>query len=210
VAQTDTLTRSQLFSSGLRGGAALLATGSALGALADSAGAAPPTGALGVLPAGDLAYTRLLIGVELLTIDFYAHAIGSKHLRSGTLADANVALINETEHYTYLAGAITSAGGTPLTAADISFTYPTGSFFTAGSVTGLAVLLELISLGAYLGAAGNLTAVVLRTAVAQITANEAQHLSAFSNHSGNPAFHDAFPDQLTIAEASDALDAYTS
>jgi len=50
----------------------------------------------------------------------------------------------------------------------------------------------------------------LQTAVAQITANEAQHLSAFSIHSGNPAFHEAFPDVLTIAEASDALDAYTS
>jgi hypothetical protein len=206
----DTLTRSQLLSSGLRGGAALLATGSVLGALADTAGAAPPTGALGVLPAGDLAYTRLLIAVELLAIDFYTHAIGSGHLRVATLSDANVALINETEHYTYLAGAITGAGGTPLTAADISFTYPARSFFTAGSVTGLAVLLELLSLGAYLGAAGNLTSPVLQSAVAQITANEAQHLSAFSSHSGNPPFHDAFPDALTIAEASDALDAYTS
>lgn len=210
MAPVDALTRSQLFSSGLRGGAALLATGSVLGALADSAGAAPPTSALGVLPAGDLAYTRLLIGVELLTIDFYTHAIGSKHLRSGAAVDANVALINETEHYSYLAAAISGAGGTPLTAADISFTYPAGSFFTAHSVAGLAVLLELLSLGAYLGAAGNLTSPVLQTAVAQITANEAQHLGAFSGHSGNPPFHDAFPDVLTIAEASDALDAYTS
>ena len=206
----NSLTRSQLFSSGLRGGAALLATGSVLGALADTAGAAPPTGALGALPAGDLAYTRLLIAVELLTIDFYTHAIGSKHLRAGTLNDANVALINETEHYTFLAGAVTGAGGTPLTAADITFSYPAASFFTAHSVTGLAVLLELLSLGAYLGAAGNVTSPVLQTAVAQITANEAQHLSAFSIHSGNPAFHEAFPDVLTIAEASDALDAYTS
>ena len=206
----DSLTRAQLFSSGLRGGAALLATGSVLGALADPAAANPPAGALGVLPAGDLAYTRLLIAVELLTIDFYTHAIGSKHLRAGTLADANVTLINESEHYTFLAGAVTGAGATPLTAADITFSYPAGSFFTARSVTGLAVLLELLSLGSYLGAAGNLSSPVLQTAVAQITANEAQHLSAFSIHSGNPAFHEAFPDVLTIAEASDALDAYTS
>ena len=78
---------------------------SGLGALADaSADANPPADALwGRCPAGDLAYVRLLIGVELLTIDFYTHAIGSKHLRAGTLDDAGVALINESEHYTYLA-----------------------------------------------------------------------------------------------------------
>jgi len=37
-----------------------------------------------VLPRCDLAYTRLLIAGRLLTIDFYTHAIGSKHLRAGT------------------------------------------------------------------------------------------------------------------------------
>jgi hypothetical protein len=204
------VTRSELLSSGLRGGAALLATGSVLGALADSAAAAPPGGALGTLAAGDLAYVRLLIGVELLAIDFYTHAIAAKHLRSETSADARIALVNESEHYAYLAGALTGVGATPLTTADITFAYPAGSFYTAASVTGLAVILELLSLGAYLGAAGNLSSPVLQAAVAQITANEAQHLSAFSIHSGAPAFHDAFPGALTIAEASDALDAYTT
>ena len=148
------VTRSQLLSgAGVRGGAALVATGSVLGALADGAAAAPPSDALGTLAAGDLAYVRLLIGVELLAVDFYTHAVGSGHLHAERFADARVALVNESEHYTYLAGALTSAGDTPLTAADINFSYPAGSFYTAASVTGLAVVLELLSLGAYLGAA---------------------------------------------------------
>jgi hypothetical protein len=204
------LTRSQLFSSGVRGGAVLLLSGSAVGVLADSANAAPPGGALHTLPAGDLAYARMLIGVELLTIDFYTNAIASKHLRLRALDDARVALINESEHYSYLANALTAAGLTPLTAADVTFSYPTGSFYSAAAVTGLAASVELLSLGAYLGAAGNVANPVLQSAVAQITANEAQHFSAFARLAGDPAFHDAFPQALTIAEASNELDAYTS
>ena len=117
----------------------MLVTGSVFGALADSAAAAPPSGALGVVPAGDLAYTRMLIGVELLAIDFYTNAIASKHLRAGALDDARVALINESEHYAYLANALTALGQTALTAADVNFSYPAGSFYSADAVTGLAV-----------------------------------------------------------------------
>jgi hypothetical protein len=204
------LTRAQLFSSGVRGAAVLLLTGSAVGVLADRSDASPPGGALRTLPAGDLAYARMLIGVELLTIDFYTNAIASKHLRLGALDDARVALVNESEHYSYLASALTAAGLAPLTAADVDFSYPTGSFYSSTAVIGLAASVELLSLGAYLGAAGNLANPVLQSALAQITANEAQHFSAFARRAGDPAFHDAFPQALTIAEASDGLDAYTS
>lgn len=204
------LTRSQLFSSGARGGAALLVSGSVLGALADGAAAAPPGSALGSVPAGDLAYVRMLIGVELLAIDFYTNAVASRHLRAGARDDARVALINESEHYAYLANVVSAVGQTPLSSADVNFSYPAGSFYSADAVSGLAVTLELLSLGAYLGTGGKLTNAVLQSAVAQVTANEAQHFAAFANRAGNPAFHDAFPVALTIAEASDALDAYTS
>jgi hypothetical protein len=203
------LTRSQLFSSGVRGGAALVLAGTGVGALAGSADAAPPLGATGAL-AGDLAYTRLLTSVELLLADYWNEAIACKHLSGQALANAKLLLINETEHYAYLAGVLTEVGLVPLTAADVNFTYPTGAFYTTAAVTRLAVTLETLALGAYLGAAGNLVNPVLALAVAQITANEAQHLSAVSREDGQPAFHDAFPDAMTIAEASDALDAYTS
>jgi hypothetical protein len=208
---TPGLTRSQLLSGGARGGATLLVGGSALGMLAGSAQGAPPSGAPGPLSAADLANARLLIGVELLMIDFYTNAVAAKHLDRDAQADAGLALINEREHYDYLAFVLTSAGLEPLSAADVDFSYPAGSYYSAASVIGLAVTLETLALGTYLGvAAAGLADPELAGAVAQITANEAQHLSVFSQRARQPAFHDAFPAPLTIAEASDALDAYAS
>ena len=207
---TGRLTRAQLLGGGARGGAALLLAGSASALLASSAQANPPAASLGAIPAGDLSYVRLLIAVELLTVDFYTHAIASRHLRLEPLADARTALINEGEHYGYLSAAITSGGGVALTAADVNFTYPANGFYTAASVIRLASTLEQLALGAYLGAAGNIADPVLQAALAQMTANEAQHLAAFAQRSRQPAFIQAFPDPLTIEEASNALDAYAS
>jgi hypothetical protein len=184
--------------------------GTALGALAAPAAAAPPAAPLGALGTGDLAYTRLLIGVELLLADFYANAIAARHLADPALSDAGLALTNENEHYAFLAYVVTTAGQVPLTAADIEFNYPGGSYYTAASLTELAVTLETLALGAYLGAAGSVANPVLAGALAQITASEAAHLAAFSLHARKQAFHDAFPTALTIGEASDALDVYTS
>jgi|SRR5665213_1976597 len=204
------LTRAQLVGGGVKGGTALLLGGAASGILAAGAQANPPAASIGAIPASDLAYVRLLISVELLAVDFYQHAVASKHLQGQALSDAKLAFINENEHYAYLAAAIASAGAAALTAADINFSYPAGGFFTAASVTKLATTLEQLALGSYLGAAGNLSNPVLAAAVAQITANEAQHLAAFSLHLRQPAFRQAFPDPMTIEEASNALGAYTS
>ena len=146
---TPGLTRSQLLSGGARGGATLLVGGSALG----SAQGAPPSGAPGPLSAADLANARLLIGVELLMIDFYTNAVAAKHLDRDAQADAGLALINEREHYDYLAFVLTSAGLEPLSAADVDFSYPAGSYYSAASVIGLAVTLETLALGTYLGVA---------------------------------------------------------
>ena len=207
---TASLTRSQLLSRSARGGAALLIGGSVLGALAVPADGSPPAAALGSLGAADLAYARLFVGVELLLIDFYTNAIAAGHLSAGALAEARVALINESEHYAFLAYAIRSASLTALTAADVDFSYPAGSYYSASSVEQVAVTLETLALGAYLGSAGVVANPVLQSAIAQITANEAEHLSACSARTARSAFHDAFPAALTIAEASNALDAYAS
>lgn len=201
-----TLTRNQLFGAGF----ALVAGATAMGLEPVTALAQPPAGAIGALSSPDLAYVRLLIGIELLAADFYAEAIASKHLRGRGNEDAVTALVNETEHYSYLSFALSSVGGVPLTAADVNFTYPTGAFYTARSVLRLATVLERLSLGAYLGAAGNLANTVLQGAIAQISATEAQHLGAFSLRSGGHAFQRAFPQPMTIQEASDALGAYAS
>jgi hypothetical protein len=89
----DQLTRRHLFGTGARSGAALLLGGSAAGVLAANADASPPAAAIGAIAASDLAYVRLLIGAELLMVDFYTEAVASKHLHGRSLADARLALI---------------------------------------------------------------------------------------------------------------------
>ena len=61
---TVRVSRGQLISRGAKGGAALLLAGSLGGSLVDSA-----TGA-DTVPDSDLAYARLLVGAELLSLDF--------------------------------------------------------------------------------------------------------------------------------------------
>jgi hypothetical protein len=204
------LTRAQLLSSGARAGTALALGVGGFEAFTGTAGAQPPNDALGMLPAADLAYARLLIGWELLTIDFYTNALRSRHLGRAMADVARRARANEQAHYTYLAGVVTASGGVPLTAADVNITYPAGAFYTARSVTRLAITLERLALGTYLGAGGNLATAPLASAVAQITANEAQHLSVISTLAGASAFRDAFPATMTMEDSSNALDRYTS
>jgi hypothetical protein len=203
------LTRAELFRAGTRTGAGITGL-SLLGLVQATASAAAPTASLGAPPAGDLAYARLLICFELLELDFHANAIRSKHLTGRALRELHAALANEEAHYAYLAGVITNAGGTPLSAADVDFSYPARAFYTAASVKRLALELETLTLGSYLGAAGSVATPGLQAGLAQITANEAQHVSAFALANRRPPFADAFPGPLTIEEASNALGAYTS
>src|SRR6476620_1692892 len=68
VGVTAGLSRAQLVTRGLKGGAAILVAGSATGVVAGSASA-------DAIPDDDLAYARLLVAVELLGADFYTRAL---------------------------------------------------------------------------------------------------------------------------------------
>ncbi|HUB76204.1 MAG TPA: ferritin-like domain-containing protein [Solirubrobacteraceae bacterium] len=187
-----------------------LAAAAGLGALAPAVLAAAPASDLGALSSGDLAYARLLICYELLEIDFFTNAIRSRHLRGTALREARAALANEREHYAYLAGAITDAGATPLSAADVDFSYPRTTFYGGREVKRFALGLEQLTLASYLGAGGAIADGALAAALAQIAANEAQHGCAFALIAGHALLDEAFPPSVTIEEASNALGAYTS
>ncbi len=200
---TVSLSRAQLLSRGAKGGIALLAAGAAGGS---SAGAASAD----ALPDDDLAYARLLVGVELLAADFYERAIASKRLGGGAVKHAKRALFNEREHYTAVAGILSGAGQPPATAADFDFAYPKRSFDSTESIAKLGVTLETVFVGAYLGAVDALQTNALKLAVARIAASEAQHLSVLTRLAGGDPVGISFPNALTIEDASNALDAYTS
>ena len=85
---TAEFTRAELFARGARGGALLLGAGAAAVVLAPSAAADP-------LSDNDLAYVRLLVGTELLGIDFYTRASAAKKLSPTGQKYLKAALVND-------------------------------------------------------------------------------------------------------------------
>ena len=186
-----------------RAGLLLLASGAVLGPLV-------PAAAADAVPAGDVAYLRLLIGTELLAADFQDTALASGKLSVRTRRVLKQMRADEDAHYRGLATLMHGLGQTPAAAGDIDFSYPSGTFGSEGSIVKLAAKLEDLSLGAYLGAVENVQAPQLRLPIGQIAANEAQHVSALAPWSGRPAIGPAFGPSLQIAAVSSALDEYES
>ena len=196
------ITRGQLLSRSAKGGAALLVAGSALGTFVETAAAA--------LPVGDLAWARLLVGAELLASDFYSTATAAANSSKTVTLYLRRAYGNEQEHYQSVAQIISGAGATPAVSGDIDFSYPKGTFASQKSIVTFAGQLESIILGSYLGAIDGITTDSLKSGLARIAANEAQHCSYFTEAAGGTAFRLSFPPALTIDQASDALDAFTA
>src|SRR5580765_7799331 len=192
----EELSRAKLLA---RGGkvAVTVVAASAFGGLATRASAA--------VPDGDLAYARLLVALELLSLDFYTRAIGG-----GSQLELRRARAAERRHYDVVSTVLTDAGQVAATAQDIDFSYPRGSFSSWSAVAKLGVRLESLSLGAYLGAVRSLQTPLYREHAARAAASEAQHLSFFAGEVGGRRFGPPLPAALTIDRASDALDAFTS
>jgi rubrerythrin len=202
-ASRQRLSRAALLSRGTRAGVALTVGGSALAALT-------PEAAADTLPDNDLAYVRLLVGAELLAIDYYTHAIATDRVRGPALSNMRHALANENAHYASLSTVLAEAGQAAATASDVDFTYPARSFASPSAILKLGIQLEQTMLGAYLGAVDGLQANTLKRPFAQIAANEAQHLSVLtSNQLGRP-IGKAFATSLTVERASSVLDAFES
>jgi hypothetical protein len=137
------LTRKSLLRLGAAGGAAFALPGGV--ARASARAAAPPD--------ADLAYLRLLIGAELLALDFQTRALATRKL--GPAAPTfRRSLADERAHYATLARLLQDAGQTPASSADVDFTYPRGSFGSRAAIEHLGWRVESLLLGAYLGAIG--------------------------------------------------------
>jgi hypothetical protein len=189
--------------------ASLLARGGKVaGALA--AGMAfglPVRASAATTPDGDLAYARLLVALELLSLDFYSRAIGAG---GGSQLELRRARAAEHRHYDVAAAVLTNEGQVSATAQDIDFTYPRGSFASGAAIARLGVRLESLSLGAYLGAVRSLQTPLYREHAARAAASEAQHLTVFAGVVGGRRLGPPLPAALSIDRVSDALDAYTS
>ena len=160
------------------------------------------------MPDGDLAYARLLVALELLSLDFYSRALRSRRVSSGL--ELRRARAAERSHYDAVSAVLVDAGQVPATAQDIDFSYPSKSFDSWSSIAQLGVRLESLSLGAYLGAVRALATPDFRNHAARAAASEAQHLSVLSAAVGGRRLGPPLPPTLPIDQVSNALDAYTS
>lgn len=185
-------TRASFLANGARGGLALV-TGGSLLALADGT-------ALGATTK-DADIAKLAATAELLAIDFYGKAIGSRKFTGAELAYMAAAREDERAHYKALAGVLKSTAPK-----NLRFTYPAGSFRSRRSIGKLGEALETAFVGAYLGAVTALKSNELKGVAATIGANESRHLSVLSNIAAGaivPA--PAFPKAFTAAQATAAV-----
>ena len=185
-------TRAAFLANGAKGGLALVAGGSLL-ALAEGT-------ALGATTA-DADIAKLAATAELLAIDFYTRALGSKKFTGAEEAYMAAALQNEKDHYKALAGVLKSAAPKGL-----HFTYPAGTFASGKSIGKLGQALETAFVGAYMGAVTALKSNDLKGVAAQIGANESRHLSVLTNIAAGvivPA--PALPKVYTARQATTAV-----
>ena len=171
--------------------------------LADTAAADP-------LSDNDLALARLLVGVELLSIDFYLRAMNSGEFRPVGQKYLRTTFVNEVDHYRTVAEILSGAGYTPAAAEDFSFTYPRASYGSRLEIARLGRQLETMFLGSYLGAVAAIQAQPLVQPLARIAASEAQHLSLWGFELGGHPISAAFPAPLTIDEVSAVMDEFTA
>lgn len=162
------------------------------------------------IPDNDLAYIRLLVGAELLAADFEAEALASGKLSPRARTVLRKMAADEKAHYAGLARLLVSARQVPATAEDIDFSYPKRTYASQASIMSLAVKINALVLGAYLGAIENVQTPGLRLPIGQIAANEAQHAGALAALGGNFMIGRAFAPALEIGAASTALDGFES
>jgi hypothetical protein len=197
---TQGLTRAALMRRGAGGGLALAVATTPLALLPSAAQAAPTD--------GDLAYLRLLVGAELLAVDFSVRAQGKLPPRPARAFTRIVS--DEKRHLGQLGDLLTAAGQTPATGGDIDFTYPAKTFSSAAAILRQATRIEALLVGAYIGALASVAAPELRLPLAQIAANEAQHASTVAHWRGGPLIGPALAPALSIDAVSTALDGYES
>ena len=199
----DRLTRGAVLRRGAIAGGALAVGGVGAAVLAAPAGAM-------TFPDGDLANLRLLVGAELLALDYQGQALSSGLLSAPAAALFKQAVADDTAHYDGLVDLLGKGNVVAATSDDIDFAYPKGSFDSEAAILKLAGEIQELALGAYVGALENLQTPLIRLPVAQIAVNEAQHEAALASLAGRPVLGRAFGPALQIDAVSAALSNYES
>ena len=195
--------RAEFLRRGMVGSAGVMLLGATASPSIQDASAEP-------LPVSDLAWARLLLGAELLAVDFYTRAIGSAITPVSVRKNLRRARLNEQEHAESVGEILRGAGLVPAEAADFTFSYPAHSFTSTEGIAHVAAELERVLVGAYLGAIAGTQTASFKLGFAEIAACEAQHLAYFNGLTGAKPFNLSFPPQVPIDQVSKALDPFLS
>lgn len=145
---------------------------------------------------GDLDIANFALTLEYLEGEFYTLAVDSGVLSGSALGVVTNLRDHELAHVDALIGLIEQFGGTPV--AKPEFTFPPESLASQQGVLDLAITLEPVGVGAYLGAAPLIQDPDVLAAAGSIAGVEGEHVVAVNNLLGVvPPANQAFPEALT-------------
>ena len=199
----DRLTRAAVLRRGAIAGGALAVGGVGTAVLAAPAGAM-------TFPDSDLANLRLLVGAELLALDYQGQALSSGLLSTEAAALFKQAVADDTAHYSGLVDLLGKGNVVAATSDDIDFSYPKGSFDSEAAIVKLADQIETLALGAYLGALQNLQTPLAPPAGRPDRRQRGAARRALAALAGRPVIGRAFAPALQIDAVSAALERYES
>ncbi|MEA2448173.1 MAG: hypothetical protein QOG63_105 [Thermoleophilaceae bacterium] len=193
--EVDGMTRSAFL---LRG---TLAAGALYGA-----GAVAPfvSSALAQTTSGDVNILNFAYGLEQLESAFYKAALANAKLQGKMKALATEFGKHEDEHVSILEQTIRELGSSPQKAPKLTF-----GLTDQASFLRTAIQLEDLGVGAYNGAAAQLTSKDLLNAAAGIVQTEARHAAALRFRAGQPPAPAAFDPGLSTAQVVAAVRKYT-
>ena len=152
----------------------------------------------------DLAWLRLGVAAELLSVDFYRRALGTRHLSPRDRRVLRAARLADADHYRRLAAVLAAGGGAPVDAADFSFGYPGSGFASRARLAAAGVAIERASVGAALGALAEVADPAARRTLASVASADGAHLASWLSLSGRGPGA-AFPPPFSIDRASAEL-----
>ena len=127
--------------------------------------------------------------LHLEHVAIWAYTAGTPLLPPAVYKAGGLFLNDELEHAGALAGLIRAAGGKPIKPAS---SYPLGHPRTSREVLQLLHTVENMQISAYLGAIGRLEPGSVKSSIASILANDAQHVAVVRAALHQPAVPSAF------------------
>ena len=157
----------------------------------------------------DIEVLNYALTLEHLEASFYTMAVAGGKLTGNVLKYMTIIRDDEVAHVNALTKGISQAGATPVKARKSYDFAPLGDMNTQDGILKIAAALEMTGVGAYNGAAREITSKQILATAGSIVAVEARHtglINAVMNPNGSPTPNGAFE---KVTKPEDVLKAVT-